>query len=334
MYIGVDTASVAGNKTIDWAAAKAAGLGYGIIRAAYGTWEDSTFDRDWPKMRAAGVVRGAYLFLRFPRTTKAKLSLPKPEMLPLLQRPPLRMAGKLTAGTVPTPTQQAEAFCKIVGKLEPNDFPPSLDVEFPGNGAVDTGMTSAQLLKGVIEAWTVLKNYYGAAPIIYTSARVWLDDLRNLPVPAPMLESLLWLARYAFSPGPAVLNASQVANPPVPVPWAGTDPKVVYYRQTPYTNDNWAIHQYQGDAVKAPGFATGNVDMNRMRPMQKEPSPPARERVKWAQRRLGFKGTDVDGKFGSMTDTAVRKVQNQHSDVVADGIINPRTLAYLSWMNP
>jgi GH25 family lysozyme M1 (1,4-beta-N-acetylmuramidase) len=332
MFIGLDTASVAGNKTADWSKAKASGISYGIVRAAYGTWEDTTFDRDFTAMKKAGVVRGAYLFLRFPRITSKKAkALPTVQMkLPVLQRPPLKMMGKLTA-TVPSPTAQAEAFCKIVGKLEPNDLPPSLDVEFPGNGASDTGMTARQLLDGVLEAWRVLKSYYGVAPIIYTSARVWLDDLRNLDVPKEVKESLLWLARYAFSEGPAVLNASQVSNPPVPPPWAGTDPKVIYYRQTPYTNDNWCIHQYQGNATGAPGFPTGDVDMNRMRPMQKGASG---EKVKWVQRRLGFTGTNVDGKWGPMTDTAVRKVQANRSDTVPDGIIGPRTYAYLSWMNP
>jgi peptidoglycan hydrolase-like protein with peptidoglycan-binding domain len=87
----------------------------------------------------------------------------------------------------------------------------------------------------------------------------------------------------------------------------------------------------EGDALKAPGFPTGNVDMNRMRPLAKGASG---MRVKWLQKRLGFTGTNVDGKFGPMTDTAVRKLQASKPDLVADGIVGPRTFAYLCWMNP
>jgi GH25 family lysozyme M1 (1,4-beta-N-acetylmuramidase) len=220
--------------------------------------------------------------------------------------------------------------CKIVGTLDPSDYPISLDVEFPGEGQPDTGMTPAQLLKGVLEAWQILKDTYGVAPLIYTSARVWLDDLKNPEVPAAVKESLLWLARYAYSPGPAVMtNVDAIAYPPVPPPWAGTDPKPITYRGMPYSNDNWFIHQYMGNAVQCPGFPTGNVDMNRMRPLQKGSTG---ERVKWLQRRLGLK--QVDGKFGPQTDKAVRDLQAAKNGLVSDGIVGPRTYAYLCWLNP
>lgn len=303
-YIGIDTASVAGNKNIDWGKAKAAGIGYGIIRAAYGTSKDSSFNVNWPRMAEAGLVRGAYLFLRFPCKSKGQFK-------------------------VPSPTAQAEAVCKIVGPLDDGDLPISLDVEFPGEGQPDTGMTPQQLLTGVLEAWEVLKEEYKVAPIIYTSARVWLDDLKNQPVPPAVKESLLWLARYSFAPGPAVLHADAVSNPPVPPPWAGTDPKSIVYRGIPYTDNNWFAHQYMGNAINCPGFPTGNVDMNRMRPLQRGSTG---ERVKWLQRRLGLK--QVDGKFGPQTDKAVRELQATKNDLVSDGIVGPRTYAYLCWLNP
>lgn len=314
MFVGIDTyGGTDGNQngTVDWSKAKAAGIGYAIIRAAYGTTPDKGFIKNWPLMAKAGVVRGGYLFLRFPCKSKGITS-------------------------VPTPTEQAEAVCKIVGVLSGVDYPISLDVEFPGEGQPDTGMTKKQLLNGVLEAWNVLKAKYGVAPIIYSSARVWYDDLGNPDVPAEVKESLLWLARYAFDPGTAVLtNIDAIAYPPVPPPWAGTDPKPVIYRGMPYSNDNWFIHQYQGDA-KGPsiiplGFPKGDIDLNRMRSIQKGSTG---EKVKWVQRRLGFIGANVDGKFGPMTDTAVRKLQASKNDVVVDGIVGPRTMAYLCWMNP
>ena len=310
MVLGIDTASVAGNKTVDWAKAKANGIAFAIIRGAYGTAKDKNFDRDWPAMKQAGVVRGAYLFLRFPYEGRP----------------------------APTPKAQAEAICKFVGKLDSCDLPISLDIEFPGDGRKSTWldpatkkpMSAKQLLDGAHEAWDVLYTNYGVAPLTYSSARVWLDDLLNLPAPWAT-ESLLWLAKYNFSAGPAVLNPGNVTNPPVPPPWAGSDPTPIKYRNTPYSNDNFAFHQFQGNATGCPGFPSGNVDMNRFRPIQKGANG---EKVKWVQRRLGFTGKDVDGKFGPMTDRAVRNLQAGENDVVADGIIGPRTLAYLCWMNP
>lgn len=300
--IGIDTASVAGNTNVSWSTAKANGINFAIIRAAYGTGKDTAFDREWPRIKAAGIVRGAYLFLRFPYQGRP----------------------------APTPAAQAAAVCKFVGPLEQNDLPIALDVEFPGNGKSDTGMTSRQLLAGVKEAWDVLYKAYGVAPLVYTSARVWCDDLSNLPAPW-VTESLLWLARYYFAEGQAVLDPGNVLNPPVPPPWAGTDPTVITYRGIPYTNDDWFAHQYQGNATGCPGFPTGNVDMNRVRPVMRGD---AGERVKWIQRRLGFTGTNVDGKFGPITDAAVRKLQASKPDTVSDGIVGPRTYAYLCWMNP
>jgi len=337
VYIGVDTASVAGNKVTDWARARASGVSFGIVRAAYGTWEDTNFDRDFAAMKKAGVVRGAYLFLRFPYNPSKKMMARSKDglivqpQLPVLQQPPTKPMGSLKASSVPSPEAQAEAVCKIVGKLDQNDLPISLDVEFPGNGREDTGMTAQQLLAGVLKAWKVLKDTYGVPPIIYSSARVWLDDLLNQDVSKEVKESILWLARYFFKAGPAVTNANQVIDPPVPMPWAGTDPKSTMYRNTPYTDDNWAAHQYQGNATGLPGFSTNVVDMNRVRPMQKGDSG---ERVKWLQRRLGFVGKDIDGKFGPKTDAALRKFQLGKTDLVSDGIAKPRELAYLCWQNP
>jgi lysozyme len=313
--IGIDTASVANKTNIDWGKAKAAGIGYAFHRAAYGTQADSRFAVEWPRMKAAGVVRGAYLFLRFPCKSKNQLK-------------------------VPTPTAQAEAVCKIVGPLNASanpppsalttgDYPIALDVEFPGEGQKDTGMTSQQLLAGVKEAYDVLQKFYGVAPIVYTSARVWVDDLRNLPAPWAF-ESLLWLAKYVYAAGPAVLNPGNVVNPPVPPPWAGTDPKLITYRGTSYSDQDFGWHQFQGNATGCPGVA-GVVDMNRLRPVQKGDRG---ERVKWIQRRLGFAGSAVDGIFGTKTDAAVRKLQAEKNDLVADGIVGARTYAYLCWMNP
>jgi peptidoglycan hydrolase-like protein with peptidoglycan-binding domain len=285
---GLDTASVADNKNPNWMQAKTeAQINFAIIRSNWGVWEDSVFKRDWPKMKSAGIVRGAYLFLRFPH--------PKHQM------------------TAPDPVSQAKALIKTVGSLDDSDFPPTLDVEFPGSRGV-TGMTAQQCLDGVRAAWKVLKGYYGVAPIIYTSARVWREDLNNLPA-SDLRESPLWLARYPFSKGQAVQDSrvSRLNPPPVPPPWGDAT--------------NWWIHQYQGDAISLPGFPTGNVDLNRFNTMRKSATG---DRVRWVQRRLGL---PQNGQFDDAMDRALRSFQNRKG-LPSNGVIDPRTFASLCWSNP
>jgi GH25 family lysozyme M1 (1,4-beta-N-acetylmuramidase) len=290
VFLGLDTASVGGNKNPDWVQARDQGtMRYAIIRSNFGVWPDPVFRRDWPKIKDAGLVRGAYLFLRFPH--------PKYRHRP------------------PDPVAQAEAFIKTVGTLEHSDFPPSLDVEFPG-GRAATGMTAAQLMKGVRAAWKALKDHYGVAPIIYTSARVWREDLGNAAAP-DLVESPLWLTPYPFKPGPAVIDLDRIAkrrrDPKIPTPWG--DPT------------NWWIHQYQGDAVRLPGFRTGNIDMNFFNTML---PGAAGDRVKWVQRRLGIPET---GTFDAAMETALGAFQSK-SGLPPAPLVDPQTFAFLCWSNP
>ena len=295
MFFGLDTASADGNMNPDWVKARDEGpISFAIIRSNWGTAPDSSFPREWPKIKAAGLVRGAYLFLRFPNS-KADSRY----------GPPAR------------PAAQAQAFIRTVGKLERGDLPPALDVEFPGNGRVETGMRPEQLLEGVRAAWTVLRDNYGVAPMIYTSARVWREDLNNLPAP-DLVQSPLWLTPYPFGErGPAVRNPKAFVRggryfpPPVPRPWGD--------------NTNWWIHQYQGDAQGFPGFR--QVDMNLFNPMVEGATG---ERVKWVQRRLGIA---QGGVFDSATKAALRAFQTKNG-LFANYVIDPRTFAFLSWSNP
>jgi lysozyme len=284
MIFGIDTASVAGNKNPDWTKAKATGpINFAIIRSNYGTTPDAAFARDWPQLKQAGLVRGAYLFLRFPRGSQP----------------------------APTPEAQAAAAIATIGDLEAGDLPPAVDVEFPGNGRSETGLSAQECLDGVRAACAALKENYGVAPLIYTSARVWRDDLGNAPAD-DLTESPLWLARYFFKAGPARRDAAAFADgkrdPPVPPPWGDAG--------------NWWIHQYQGDATKFPGF-TGKVDMNRFNVVFLGARG---ARVSWVQRRLAIADS---GRFDSATEDAVRGFQDDN-DLVSDGVIGPRTFAYLA----
>jgi V8-like Glu-specific endopeptidase/GH25 family lysozyme M1 (1,4-beta-N-acetylmuramidase) len=288
VILGLDTASIAENKNPNWAKAKSeAQIRFAIIRSNYCTYPDRVFARDWPKIKDAGMVRGAYLFLCFPSRKHPK---------------------------VPDPAAQAKALIKKVGRLEEGDLPPSLDVEFPGIGRRETGMTARQCLDGVRAAWKVLRDAYGVAPIVYTSARVWKEDLDNLAAP-DLADSPLWLARYPFKTGPAVIDArvSKLNPPPVPPPWGD--------------KTNWWIHQYQGDAVRLPGFPSGNVDLNRFNPMRPGATG---DRVKWVQRRLGIA---PNGKFDSAMEQALRAFKNRKG-LGGDSYVDVRTFAYLCWSNP
>lgn len=287
MLFGIDTASVAGNKDPNWAKAKAEGpISFAIIRSNYGTSEDKTFKRDWSKIKDAGLTRGAYLFLRFPRDGKP----------------------------APSPEAQAKAMIETVGALTHFDLPPTVDVEFPGKGRTETGLTAEQCLVRVQVACDVLQSYYNVLPMLYTSARVWRDDLKN-HVALGLLECPLWLARYYVKAGPACRDPSIFEegkkNPPVPTPWGPDD------------QDYWWFHQFQGNAVNLPGF-NGKVDMNRFNSLFKGSTG---NRVKWVQKRLG---TKVDGKFGAKTEKACRDLQ-LHQGLVSDGIVGPRTFAALCW---
>lgn len=249
MYLGIDTASVAGNKAIDWAAAKAAGCRYAIFRGTYVTWPDPTWKREADRARKHGITVGAYMF-------------------PVMDR------------NRPTPEEQVAAFARAVGPLSPGELPPILDVEYSG-GIAKTGRTRAELLAWIRAAVAALKQTYGIPPMIYTSARIWDGrdpdslDVDGLGVPVPeLLACPLWLARYPFKSGiKAVLHPTHVSSIPLPpVPKAWIDASNVW------------IHQYQGNAIGFPG-CSGAVDMNKFFDLVEGARG---ERVRWLQRILGI----------------------------------------------
>src|SRR5678815_942770 len=71
MLFGIDCAAVDNNKQADWVVARRRGpISFALIRATWGTTPDSLFTRDWPALKAAGLTRGAYMYLRFPHEGK------------------------------------------------------------------------------------------------------------------------------------------------------------------------------------------------------------------------------------------------------------------------
>jgi hypothetical protein len=106
-------------------------------------------------------------------------------------------------------------------------------------------------------------------------------------------------------------------GPPVPPPWGDSR--------------NWWIHQYQGDAVRLPGFPTGNVDMNRFNTMLKGETG---DRVKWVQRRLGIA---QNGRFDDVMESYLLAFQDKKglmSIGVDLGVVDLKTFVSLCWSNP
>jgi GH25 family lysozyme M1 (1,4-beta-N-acetylmuramidase) len=286
-FFGVDTAGEE-NVNADWRRAKAqVPIDFAIIRATGGILLDNYFGRTWPKLKDAGIVRGAYLFLVFPRKG---------------QRPS-------------NPVVQVETYIKTVRNLDKSDLAPTLDVE--ADNWQKTGMNPSQLLNYVRGAWKALRDYYGVAPIIYTCCRVWREVLCDLRAP-DLAESPLWLKDYyrPFADRQARYDPQAFAggryNPRMPAHWGDAT--------------NWWIHQYQGNVLGLPGFSS-TVDMNRFNTTVRGA---AGDRVRWVQLRLGI---PQSGTFDVATERALRAFQSAKG-IEADGVINPRTFAYLCWSTP
>lgn len=280
MIVGIDYASIDGNVPPDFAklkdAAKAQGssVGVAIVRGAYGTWPDPTVQRDWRRAIDAGFTCGAYLLLRM-----------------------LKGMG---------PESQVHAFADNVGALRYHDLVPIIDVE-------DTGFSPEAELEWVHRAWLEMRRTYATPPMIYTSARVWAEDLKDLPA-GEMTDSPLWLAkpwpRPIRTPADFTPFKQGVNDPTVPPSWGP---------------GNWWMHQYQGDALPVPGFSN-TVDLSRFNLMQQGEMS---VRVKWVQQRLGMK---VTGMFNSDMTTRIKAFQAM-TGLVADGIIGPKTFAPMCWHN-
>src|SRR5262249_17849410 len=137
MILGIDCASVDENVNPDWVAARAqASIEFVFLRATYGTTTDPMFAKEWPAVKAAGLLRGAYMFLCFPHEGRP----------------------------VPPPEEQAKAFLEVVGPLDRSDLPGTVDVEFPG-GRRATTLTAQEALDWVRTACSVVATQ-GTAPII------------------------------------------------------------------------------------------------------------------------------------------------------------------------
>jgi peptidoglycan hydrolase-like protein with peptidoglycan-binding domain len=283
--IGVDFASIDGNAPPDFVAAKKAGARFAIPRAVYGRsvvpggsqpFLDPVWMRDKNAIVAAGLLRSAYLFICYPKH------------------------GVYT----PPPEEQANSFIEYV-QLTPNkDFVPMIDVEEDSSV-----LTADEQFDWTLQIAERLRDHYGTWPGMYTSARVWIEVMKDHS-PGPLLQCPLWLAK----PWP------WLANTP-----AHLDGAPAYSPTTiPEWGSQYFFYQYQGDATHFPGFDK-TVDISRFRVFGKGAQG---AHVVWIQHRLGI---IADGVYGPNTEAAVKALQAKHG-LAADGIVGPQTFTVLCWI--
>lgn len=186
---GVDVSRYQGE--VDWHAARRAGVSFAFIKATEGgDHSDPNFRRYWAQTRAAGIPRGAYHFYYFCR------------------------GG----------AEQAAWFIANVPR-ERGALPPVLDLEWNHASRNCRHKPSAAEVQREVSAFlSVVTQYYGQRPIIYTTVDFYRDtNIRHL-------NADFWLRSVADHP-----------------------------RET-YPGQRWTFWQYTGTGT-APGFR-GNVDLN------------------------------------------------------------------------
>lgn len=125
---GIDVSKWQG--TVNWKSVQEAGIAFAFARATYGiSVVDSYFDTNWPGMKDAGIIRGAYHFF---------------------------LAAE-------DPAQQAEFFIRTVGSLDPGDLPPVIDVE-SGSGTSSNLAANVQTWLNAVEQGLGRKPIIYTAP--------------------------------------------------------------------------------------------------------------------------------------------------------------------------
>jgi lysozyme len=127
---GVDVSIYQG--AVDWAKVKAAGMTFAFARISDGTRSiDSQFPRNWPGMKAAGLVRGAYQYFRASQDPVAQADI---------------VVDKILAA----------------GGLDDTDLPPVIDLE------ETDGQTSATVVANA-KAWIArIESRLQRRPIMYS----------------------------------------------------------------------------------------------------------------------------------------------------------------------
>jgi lysozyme len=129
---GVDVSYYQG--TVNWPSVKASGRQFAFVRISDGlNTPDTKFAQNWPALKTAGLVRGAYQFFRPNQDAGLQAQM---------------VLDKLAAA----------------GGLKPGDLPPVLDLESAG------GLTASAVVAKA-KAWLAkIEAAIGMKPIVYTAA--------------------------------------------------------------------------------------------------------------------------------------------------------------------
>jgi peptidoglycan hydrolase-like protein with peptidoglycan-binding domain len=298
---GLDYASVDQNAPPDNPALENAGERFVIIRKSYGYWDsshrafrlaaDPVYARDAAKARAAGFTVGAYLF-------------------PIIHK------------GAPSAKEQVANFLAAEGDILPGkDFPPTLDVEFPGNGIADTGMTQTEAYDFVVDLATELKLALGVAPMIYTSHVEWCDTNGLGGPPTFPFDCPLWIKIPYHLAAHRAPDTTPHADPHLG--FASWDKADLYRIPPPWEKSGWFIRQYQGDAVGLAGVHQADLDDFQIT-WQGDTGP----HIMWLQRKLGV---TADGMYGPATATKLEDAQRTHG-LEPDGIVGLHTFCVLAWL--
>ncbi|MSP24875.1 MAG: hypothetical protein EXR75_06850 [Myxococcales bacterium] len=187
MLDGIDVSYYQGKPK--WDAVADSGIKFAISRINHGGFMDPEFDTNWAAIKDVGLVRGSYQYFN-------------------------------PGGD---PVEQANIVVKKLGKLQPGDLPPVIDVE-------STDMESAATIAANVGTWIdVVTEGTGRKPIIYTGRYFWNDNVAS----DAYQDHMLWIAHYTSAPCPNL-----------PLAWA-----------------DWGMWQFSSTG-SIPGIA-GNVDENR-----------------------------------------------------------------------
>jgi GH25 family lysozyme M1 (1,4-beta-N-acetylmuramidase) len=132
MTPGIDVSHWQG--AINWTSVRNGGKRFAFARVSDGTGTiDSRFAANWPTMKTAGVVRGAYQFFRPTQSASA----------------------------------QANLFLQRMGTLDNADLPPVIDVE------VTDGASGEAIVLAVKAWLDIVRAATGRIPIVYTGRYFW-----------------------------------------------------------------------------------------------------------------------------------------------------------------
>ncbi|NUM48826.1 MAG: extracellular solute-binding protein, partial [Anaerolineales bacterium] len=137
--LGIDVSRYQEN--VDWNRARAAEVKFVFIRALNGNFADSAFPGHWSGAKAAGLLRGVYLYYR--------------------------------EGSGFDPKTQARKLHELISNTgDMGELPPALDIEELNNPSL-----SASKIKLCLEE---LERLFGRKPMVYTRATVWDPKVGNV----------------------------------------------------------------------------------------------------------------------------------------------------------